>query len=520
MSLLARPRAGAAAAGLPEPPTDSERVAYVRRDRWLLLPMIVAGFSGISYGLVRLALALPLAGALLAYWCFVMASFALSLYANFAGRDFDLAAHDRFIEAATSDSPPSVDVFVPTCGEAIEVLENTFAHVARLSWPGDLRRYCLDDAGRPEVHAAAEAHGFTYLARPDAGRMKKAGNLQYGFERSSGEVVCLFDADFVPRPDLLRELVPYLLADERVGIVQTAQYFRVCPGQHWIERGAAEVQEYFYRLCQWSRHHHGAAVCCGTNALYRRSALEENGGITQVPQGEDMRTGFDLQRLGWRVAYLPLNLAAGLCPGDLAAYFKQQYRWCTGSLRLLADERFWAGGIAPSERLCYLAGFNYYLQSAVQTFALPVLMVTLLALAPGHFTVAGERLVVPAIALLVGAYPLWHRCRYGPAAWTARLVCQWSHLFALADFCHERVIPWDATGSGEASVASTARFRQFRALALGWGLVASTAWVALAGYRLATGDGPAFAVVTAMGLFSAWNALRLAAAFWTRGSPA
>lgn len=79
--------------------------------------------------------------------------------------------------------------------------------------------------------------------------MKKAGNLRHAFARTSGEAVVIFDADFCPRSDFLRETLPYLL-DPSIGIVQTPQFFRWCKEQTWVEKGAGASQEFFYRMEQ------------------------------------------------------------------------------------------------------------------------------------------------------------------------------------------------------------------------------------------------------------------------------
>ena len=473
-------------------------------------------FAGISYGLLRLTLSISWAAVFLAYWCFAMLSFVISLFANYSGRDFDVTDHDRFVSTFEYERYPSVDVWLPNCGEPLDVLRNTWEHVRRLAWPGEVNVYCLDDRGLPEVRAMAAEFGFTYLSRPDKGWMKKSGNLRFAYEHSGGELVLLFDADFCPRPDMLSEMVPYMLRDDSVAIVQTSQFFRVQRRQNWIERGAAQVQEFFYRACQWSRQQHGAAICCGTNAIYRRSALDENGGMPLIPQGEDMRTGFDLQLLGWRLQYVPLNLAAGICPPDLSSFFKQQYRWCTGSIRLLADDTFWKVRLPLRARLSYLAGFNYYVQTALSAFFIPALMLSLLIADVNGFRLSHYAVLIPALLVLVVVYPLWHRCRFGPAAWSIRIICQWSYVFAIFDFLHEAVIPWDATGSGNASVASSRRFRQFQWSSFCWNTLSSFAWVGLALWRAAEGDWVNFAVVSVMGAFYAFNSFRLVESFFHR----
>ena len=92
----------------------------------------------------------------------------------------------------------------------------------------------------------------TDIRRDDRPEMKKAGNLRYAFARTSGDAIVIFDADFCPRSDFLRETTPYLF-NPMVGILQTPQFFRWREEQTWVEQGAGSSQEFFYRMVQVSR---------------------------------------------------------------------------------------------------------------------------------------------------------------------------------------------------------------------------------------------------------------------------
>ena len=217
----------------------------------------------------------------------------------------------------------------------------------------------------------------TTAAQTVAGSRKPV-TVFYGFHLSSAEYILILDADFAPRPDLLNELLPYMERDRRIGIVQSPQFFRVLDQQNWIERGAGAVQELFYRAIQVSRQRRDGAICVGTCAVYRRAALEENGGPTLIEHSEDVHTGFDLRRLGWDLCYVPIALATGLCPDTADAFQVQQYRWCSGSLSLLSSKKFWRARLRVRTRMCYLSGFFYYIHTALFTFVGPLIPITLL----------------------------------------------------------------------------------------------------------------------------------------------
>jgi cellulose synthase (UDP-forming) len=466
--------------------------------------MVVMSFSGITYGFLRACFITTWFIPFFIYWMFVIATFLISSISNYVSKSFDLEAHDLLVREGLPHYP-SVDVWLPVCGEPLSVMRNTWCHVALLEYPGPITVYVLDDEGSLEdgvispVELMALEFGFEYLSRPNKGWMKKSGNLRHAYNHSSGEFVALFDADFCPRSDFLTELMPYFEKDPRSAIVQSSQYFRYDTRQHWIERGASEVQEFFYRMIQVSRSQKSAGVCCGTNAIYRRAALEENGGMTMVPQGEDMRTGFDLTCLGWKVTYVPLNLAMGLNPADMSSFFKQQYRWCSGSLAIVFDQRFWTKSISLESMLCYIAGFSYYVETAVFMLVMPVFTIAMLVFYPQHFKVIYYDVIGPSLAIMLIVYPLWHRCRYGLAAWGIRIAQQWTYIFAITDFINGSTIPWDATGSTVKAVSASKRFYNFRLSLLIWNGGMTTAWLTLAVWRSLAGNWVNFAFVSILG---------------------
>src|SRR5581483_5663598 len=143
--------------------------------------------------------------------------------------------------------------------------------------------------------------------------------LAQGFGHSDGDFVVIFDADFCPRADFLEHLVPYF-DDENVGIVQSPQCFDTTTEMNWLQRTAGATQELFYRWVQPSRDRAGAPICVGTNAIYRRIALDEVGGFAQIEHSEDVHTGIALLRGGYDTRYVPVRVAKGLCPDDLAAF--------------------------------------------------------------------------------------------------------------------------------------------------------------------------------------------------------
>jgi cellulose synthase (UDP-forming) len=192
----------------------------------------------IVVGVTYFVVSNPWSGLLLVPLGLSTLSTVLSLVTSVQRSRVSLRGHRELVENWWPARWPSVDIFLPSAGEPLEVLDNTFAHVQRLFWRGRLTVYVLDDSARPEVRRMAHGRNFVYLTRPDRGHLKKAGNLRYGYEHSRGDHIAILDADFVPRRDFLQELIPYF-DDPTVGIVQSPQYFDARVGMNWLQRAAS-----------------------------------------------------------------------------------------------------------------------------------------------------------------------------------------------------------------------------------------------------------------------------------------
>ena len=499
LPLLARVRPGAQPGPvLPHPPDDGEKHAYTYRNLTYLATILVIGSGCLIFSQLRLETQQPLLWPFMIFTASYVIYQLISLPVNFTGRGFDLVAHKALVSAWQPPDHPSVDILLPICGEPAEVLANTWTAVAGLiaSYPGPARAYVLDDGPSDEARWLSESFSFEYLRRPDSRSFKKSGNLRYGFARSSAEFLVILDADFAPRADFLAETLPYL-DDPRVAIVQSPQFFRESPRQTWIENAAGAIQEVFYRSIQVARDRFGAAVCVGTSAVYRRAALEPQGGPTLIPYAEDVHTGLDVRRAGWSVRYLPVVLSAGICPDNLDAFVRQQYRWCTGNAGVLFSRRMWAVPMSIPARLTYISGFFYYAYTGMLTFFGPFIPIVLLAFLPGQVQLRNFIVLVPAMLTGFVLYPLWHHSRYGPSVWSLGVARGWAHVFAIWDGARGKTMGWHPSRTPGSSL------RRFRIGVTWWSGGMALIWLALALWRTASTGSPRFVVLTFFAVLNA-----------------
>jgi cellulose synthase/poly-beta-1,6-N-acetylglucosamine synthase-like glycosyltransferase len=496
----------------PLPPDDNEKYSYVQRNLPYLTTVIVIGSVCLIFSQLRFEAHDLVLTPFLAFTVTYIVYQATSLPVNFAGAGFDLAAHQARVRAWRPRGYPAVDIYLPICGEPVELLKNTWTAVQDLleNYPGQAQAYVLDDGPSGEARAMAEAFGYRYIHRPDWPAGKKAGNLRYAFSQTSAEYLMILDADFAPRRDFLAETLPYM-DDPLIAIVQTPQYFRSHPAQTWIERAAGPIQEVFYRTVQVARNRLDAAVCCGTSAIYRRAALEPYGGPTLIPYAEDVHTGLDVRRIGWSITYIPVLLSTGICPDNLDAFVRQQYRWCSGNVGIVFSWRLWKIPMRIPARLSYISGFLYYAYTALLTFFGPAIPIVMLAFLPGQIRLRNFIALLPAMLTGFVLYPLWHHARYGPGIWPLGIARGWAHVFAIWDGAWGKSMSWQPTRTPGSSL------RRFRIGIRWWSGSMAVIWLALALWRMVSLDSPQFAILL---FFAAFNLAVVARVIFPGGKAA
>ncbi len=271
---------------------------------------------------------------------------------------------------------PTIDVYVPSYNESKEILEVTLTAASQMRYPEDKKRiFLLDDGGtdqkcmsgpedkqqiararREELQELCVALGATYMTRAK-NRHAKAGNLNEGFHRTSGELVVIFDADHVPTEDFLEKTVGLFLEDQKLFLVQTPHFF-VNPDP--IEKNLdtfhqmPSENEMFYRVIQPGLDFWNSAFFCGSGAVMRRTCLEVTGGLSGDTITEDAETALTLHSKGFNSAYIPIPLLSGLSPETMGGFIQQRIRWATGMVQIfLLKNPLFLKGLSFPQRLCY-----------------------------------------------------------------------------------------------------------------------------------------------------------------------
>jgi cellulose synthase/poly-beta-1,6-N-acetylglucosamine synthase-like glycosyltransferase len=170
------------------------------------------------------------------------------------------------------------------------------------------------------------------LRRPDRVGFK-AGALHYGLRSAKGELICIFDADFVPDSDFLQRLVSRF-DDPRVGMVQ-ARWGHRNREDSMLTRAESTLLDGHFVIEHKVRHDAGVFFNFnGTAGIWRRAAIDTAGGWEHDTLTEDLDLSYRAQLEGWKFVYVPMVVAPAEVPPDIAAFKSQQHRWAKGSVQV------------------------------------------------------------------------------------------------------------------------------------------------------------------------------------------
>jgi cellulose synthase (UDP-forming) len=262
----------------------------------------------------------------------------------------------------------SVAVYITVCGEPADIIEETVKAALRMEYPS-FDVYILNDgkvANRDnwrEAEKIAKRHGITCITRTQPGGAK-AGNINHALTKTTEEYVVVFDADHVPKPTFLQEMMGYFV-DSKVAFVQSPQFYKNADVNQ-VAGGSWEQQTLFFGPLLEGKNDINSAFMCGTNMVIRRTALEEVGGMSEKSIAEDFLTSLLIHSKKWKSVYVDKVLAEGLAPEDFLSYYKQQFRWARGSLELLFSHNpLFMRGLSIAQRIQYLGSASYYLSGTI-----------------------------------------------------------------------------------------------------------------------------------------------------------
>lgn len=233
---------------------------------------------------------------------------------------------------------PKITVQLPIYNERF-VIERLITAVSNLNYPKEnLEIQVLDDSDDDTSILAAKLigklvrDGFTIQHITRENRIGfKAGALQNGLNLASGEFIAIFDADFIPHPNFLLNLLPYF-NHERVGMVQS-RWGHINPKESWLTRAQELALNCHFIIDQEGRSKGGYFISFnGTAGIWRKSCIEDSGAWEADTLTEDLDLSYRAQMKGWQFNYCSEMISPAELPNHLSALRSQQFRWIKGGV--------------------------------------------------------------------------------------------------------------------------------------------------------------------------------------------
>jgi cellulose synthase/poly-beta-1,6-N-acetylglucosamine synthase-like glycosyltransferase len=282
---------------------------------------------------------------------------------------------------------PRITVQLPLFNE-MYVIERLLKSVTEIDYPRDRLEIQVLDDSTDETVKIAEATvehyrraGFDihYIHRTDRTGYK-AGALENGLKTAKGELVAIFDADFLPKPDCLRKLVDFF-TDPLVGCAQM-RWSHINGDYNLLTRLQTIMLDGHFVVEQTVRNRTGGFFNFnGTAGIWRRKAIEMSGGWQHDTLTEDTDLSFRAQLMGWRFVYLLDEDSPSEIPVEINAFKAQQRRWAKGVMQvgLKLFSRIWASKLplrVKLEMFFRLTGnISYPLMIFVSLLQFPLLLV-------------------------------------------------------------------------------------------------------------------------------------------------
>ncbi len=161
----------------------------------------------------------------------------------------------------------------------------------------------------------------------------KAGALQEGLKVAKGNLVAIFDADFVPNSDFLKKLVPHFVSDKKVGMVQ-ARWGHINQDYSLLTKAQSIFLDGHFMIEHAGRNRSGRYFNFnGTAGMWRRECIEDAGGWQHDTLTEDLDLSYRAQMRGWQFVFLPDVVTPAELPVEVNAFKAQQHRWAKGSIQ-------------------------------------------------------------------------------------------------------------------------------------------------------------------------------------------
>lgn len=326
----------------------------------------------------------------------------------------------------------SVTIQLPIYNES-HVIDRLIEACGHIDYPRDkFHVQILDDSTDDTVQVVTDkiadlkAQGIENIShvRRDNRVGYKAGALAYGLTLIDTECVAIFDADFIPPKDFLRNTMPHFSVNDKLALTQT-RWDHLNLDYNWLTRAQALSIDAHFAIEQVARNRGRLPMSMnGTGGIWRVAAIEDAGGWSSSTLTEDLDLSYRALMRGWDFLYLVDVPVPGELPPQVQSYKMQQARWATGSTECLIKH---AVPLMKSARFSFpkkFMGLMHLSQYMVQPFIFLTFLLTPILLAGDMFTkipdlrIIGVFSIIPPLMMALAQAELYkdwtHRLLYFP----------------------------------------------------------------------------------------------------------
>ena len=278
---------------------------------------------------------------------------------------------------------PFVTIQLPVYNE-LYVMERLLDNIAEIDYPKDkLEIQVLDDSTDESFEETAkhiqeiQKTGLDIQHVTRENRLGyKSGALKEGLKTAKGEYIAIFDADFLPKKNWLKNTIPYF-KDPEIGVVQT-RWGHLNRDYSILTRVQAFALDAHFTLEQVGRNSKGHFINFnGTAGVWRKECILDAGNWEGDTLTEDLDLSYRAQLKNWKFKYLEEVETPAELPVVISAARSQQFRWNKGGAE---NFQKMAWRVFKSKDISLKTKFHSFLHLLNSTMFLNILIVAILSI--------------------------------------------------------------------------------------------------------------------------------------------
>ncbi len=243
------------------------------------------------------------------------------------------------LKSVNIEKLPDITLQLPIYNEYY-VIDRLLESVTKIKWPKEkLHIQVLDDSTDETVQKVNQLVDFYKKNGYDIEHIHrtnreghKAGALKEGLKTAKGEFIAIFDADFIPNPDIFLKIIPYF-EDPEIGMIQT-RWGHINKDYSLLTYAQSFGIDGHFIIEQVARNGSGLWMNFnGTAGIWRKQCILDAGNWQSDTLTEDFDLSYRAELAGWKFRYFQDIENPAELPATIQAFKSQQFRWCKGSIQ-------------------------------------------------------------------------------------------------------------------------------------------------------------------------------------------